>query len=248
MTLHETSITIQWGHAQSEARTADTDTVVRDLVNDCVRAFSLPKKDRAGTMTIYGLYRGEGNFKEQLDPRRTLRELRVQRGDRLYLAPENAHWWLGPAAPALAGMAEEQRHPLSQPASTPGPAPSAGTTCTVELAPSCWWAVPESGLVINRAFLLAHLPRRVVALERARTLVGAPSRLEYVGRSPLGHCTLARGQGWQLVALQPVYIGGVIHSGGETVVIEQTMTVLLGRAGWPLTMRVGPPLATAPQR
>lgn len=232
---YEIRIEICWGASSAERkeRLERLDTLVSDLINSCKKDYGLPG-EREGEMIRYALYRGQSFEKERLDRGRTLRTLRIQNGEVLYIAPDGVPWWKVHTDPPTT--------PSQTPPETRAPAPSPveqrPIPCTIELAPGCVQPIGEAGLIINREYLMRTLPASVMALERARNLLNFASRLQSVSRSERGHCFIGWRQGWYLYAYEPVYIGGVKYSRGEAIALEQTTTLLLGREGWPVTVRL----------
>lgn len=216
------TIEIHLGSAQRQTRSEDVELRVGDLINRCKLYYALPEQD-GGELIRYGLYHGPGAERRPLPPANSLREARVQNGDELYLSRQDRPWWRAP----------EPAQPELPPADE-RPAP-----CQVELAQGCTFLVPpEAGVAINRDFLFRHLPQPTVARERRRAFLGLPSRLEYVSKSERGHCRLAWGQGWWLSAHKTIYIAGARHDSGARILIARATTLLLGRDGWPITIRV----------
>lgn len=249
MTTHEIPIRIFLGPsaADERAKVFEADTLIGDLITYCKKDFRLPVQDTSGEMIRYMLYREQSGAKAKLDTGRSLRMLRIQRFEVLYLADERRIWWHGSSL-GTEPLKIKVPHP-APPSPAPSPRPLTGTSsptsqprpagpCSVELAPGCVRQVPEMGLIVNRDYLIQQLPKSVSARERALILMGLQSRLEAVSRDTQGHCALVYRQGWYLLAQHTIYIGSNKHSHGEAVPLEQTVTMLLGRDGWPITIRL----------
>ncbi|NTV65374.1 MAG: hypothetical protein HGA65_17830 [Oscillochloris sp.] len=233
----------------------NVDTLISDLITYCKRDLRLPEQDSTGEMIRYAFYRKQGVGMEKLNQSHSLRILRIKKHEDLFLANEGRIWWQGAPSslhtPPPVGPGTEPLNPHppvtvrppppANPPKPPIPPPSTypvPSSCSVELAPNCVFQVPEIGLKINREYLIQNLPMSVSARERALVLVGMQSRLEAVSRSTEGHCMLIYRQHWYLVANHTIYIGSNKHSHGEALPLEQTVTILLGRAGWPITIRL----------
>jgi hypothetical protein len=218
-----------------------------DLMIGWKKDYRLPEQDQQGELIRYVVYRGRGSEKVQLDLQSSLRRQHISEFEALYLSDERRIWWANSAAPPPApsgNPAPRQTEPLSR-GKRKEPSPSERSTastvllpCSVELAPNCVRQVPETGLVINREYLLATLPKSVVALEHGLNLIGRTSRLLAVSRGEPGHCSIVRQQNWYLVAHNTVYIGSAKYRRNEALPLDQTVTVLLGREGWPITIRL----------
>ncbi|MEI7644717.1 MAG: hypothetical protein WCJ55_10595 [Chloroflexales bacterium] len=175
MTTHEITIRIRLGPSAADQRDKvfEADTLIGDLITYCKKDFRLPEQDTSGEMIRYMLYREQSGAKAKLDKARSLRMLRVQSYEVLYLADERRTWWQGSAAPsgfrAQTGPGTEPlggvRRPVSEvlpgpvapppPVSGP-PRPIGSIPCSIELAPGCVRQVAETGQVINRDYLTDH--------------------------------------------------------------------------------------------
>lgn len=242
MTTHEIEIQVHFGPSAADLRRQkfSADTLISDLITFCKRDFRLPEQ-RAGMMIRYGFYRKQGADRVKLDPNLSLRFLRIAPHEDLYLADEGRLWWQA-TGPVTAPLLPRDQSEAGPPPPPPPPPPV--SACSVELAPGCVIQVPEAGLKINRDYLIQHLPMSVSARERALVLIGATSRLEAVSRDLEGHCVLVYRQHWYLIANHTIYIGSSKYSHGEALPLEQTITILLGRAGWPITIRLHSTLIT----
>ena len=259
MTTHDIPIRIRLGPsaADQKDKVFEADTLIGDVITYCKKDFGLPPQNKtSGEMIRYALYREQGSVKVKIDKDRSLRMLRIHAYEVLYLADECHIWWQGalpsrpgPATEPLVGGVPRLRPPSEvitpkpPPISTPLPV-SGSTPCSIELAPGCVRHVPESGQIINRDYLIQQLPMSVSARERGMVLMGMQSRLESVSRDTQGHCSLTYRQGWYLLAHHTVYIGSNKHSNSEALPLEQTVTLLLGRNGWPITIRLHSTLIT----
>lgn len=229
-----------------------------DLIIDWKKVYQLAEQDQQGEMIRYELYRDVKGRKERVDPKLSLRNLRFQPHQELYLVDAQHPWCLAgmplpsrvtyqPGTEPLRGPAtrsspEPPRPPIAQPVGRPAPPPLASsfmiTPCSIEIAPNCVRQIGESGVVINREYLLQELPPSVLTRERALVLIGLASRLSAVSRSHPGHCSLLWRQSWYLIAHSSLYIGSAKYSCNEAIQVDQTVTVLLGREGWPVTIRL----------
>lgn len=226
-----------------------------DLITGWKKDYHLAEQDRQGEMIRYALYRELKGAKVQVDLAQSLRSLRFQAHQILYLTNARHLWW--PSNPSLSPSPAKETAPLnpkrlsnhqtalSSPAPTPvgapiytAPRPTLLTPCSLELAPGCVRQIGEAGVVINREYLLQELPPSVRTRERALVLIGLASRLSAVSRGNPGHCSLLWRQSWYLIAHSSLYIGSTRHSHNEAIQVDQTVTVLLGREGWPLTIRL----------
>ncbi|WP_124681988.1 hypothetical protein [Candidatus Viridilinea mediisalina] len=204
-------------------------------------------------MIRYQLYRESEGKKVPVDPKKSLRDLRFQAYQELFLTDACHPWWQGttsqptttsqskaPGTAPLRGPATSKRVTT---ATTPNPSPSSRplpsfSPCSIELAPGCVRQIGETGVVINRDYLLRELPKSVSTLERTLMWMRQESRLLAVSRSDNGHCSIVWKQSWYLMAHHPVYISGTKYSRNEAIQIEETVTLLLGRDGWPITIRL----------
>ena len=244
------TIRIRLGPSAAEQRDQafEADTLIGNLITYCKQDYRLPEQDTSGEMIRYALYREQGVAKEKLDKGQSLRILRIQAGDVLCLADERRIWWQSPGGTEPLRNGKGPRPPQPPPPrannhppiSPPPPPPRlvSSIPCSIELAPGCVRTVPEVGLIVNREYLIQQLPKSVSTRERALILMGLQSRLETVSRDPEGHCTLLYRQGWYLLARHTVYIGSNKHNNSEALPLEQTVTLLLGSNGWPITIRL----------
>ena len=237
------------GSADQSDQAFEADTLIGSLITYCKQDFRLPEQDN-GEMIRYALYREQGAAKVKLDKGQSLRILRIQAYDVLYLADERRIWWQSsgteplrngsksPRPPQPTPPPSNTRPPISSPLPQTPPRPVSSIPCSIELAPGCVRTVPEVGLIINREYLLQQLPKSVSTRERALILMGLQSRLEMVSRDSEGHCALVYRQGWYLLARHTVYIGSNKYNNSEALPLEQTVTLLLGSNGWPITIRL----------
>ena len=227
------------------------DTTIADLIIYCKKEYRLPEQDRDGEMVRYALYRKQGNAHAVLDKKRTLRTLRIQPYEVLYLASERQPWWQANAArpsgrtaplrPKSVGNLPPVPPATEPPASSPRAEPALvdrNRSCSIELAPGCVRSVPGEGLIINRTYLLQQLPTSVAMREKGLVMFGMNSRLQAVSNHDQGHCAIKWNNGWYLHAYRPVYISGHKYDRCEALALDQTTTLVLGRDGWPLTVRL----------
>ncbi len=230
---------------------------IGDLITSWKKDYRLSETDRQGEMIRYVLYYDRGAEQVRADLERSLRQLRVPAFVVLYLGDERQLWWQnGPASSTTSGSAKPGTAPLNPLRNGPRPTPASASSglptaqpappiataavipCSIELAPGCVRSITASGVVINRDYLLRELPQSICTRERALGMVGIASRLMAVSRSETGHCSLIWRQSWYLIAHSPVYLGATRYNHNEAVPIDQTMTILLGRNGWPITIRL----------
>jgi hypothetical protein len=244
--------------ADQREQLVSPDITIADLIIYCKKDYCLPEQDCDGEMVRYALYRKQGNARAILDKNRTLRTLRIQPYEVLYLASERHPWWQSNAArPSGRTAPLRPKSPGNQPpppvvaapappiAATPAPASRAepasadrSRSCSIELSPGCIRPVPGEGLIINRTYLLQQLPNSVAMREKGLVMFGMNSRLQAVSNQDQGHCVIKWNNGWYLHAYRPVYVSGQKYDRGEAFALDQTTTLILGRDGWPLTVRL----------
>jgi hypothetical protein len=112
------------------------------------------------------------------------------------------------------------------------------SSCHVELAPGCIFPVPESGLTIDRDFLIKRLPSGCIEIERARACIKLGSRLDVVSNDARGHCSIRWQNGWTLYAHHSVLVGEVLYDSGAALALRSTNALKLGRNGWPIIVRL----------
>ncbi|MBP1467298.1 hypothetical protein EYB53_016415 [Candidatus Chloroploca sp. M-50] len=235
--MAEIKIRLRLGPSSADQRELNIsdEKIVGDLITYWKKDYRLAEQDAQGELIPYALYRDHGSHKERIDPKRTLRSLRMQAFEELYLADTRQPWCQGQ---------KPTTQPLKEPkTSNPVPPPDPITRpafgpCSIEIAPGCVHQIGEKGLVLNREYLLKELPKSVVARERALTMLGIESRLGAVSRGEPGHCSIIWRQNWYLIAHHQIYISGTKYTRNEAVQINQTTTLLLGREGWPITIRL----------
>lgn len=111
--------------------------------------------------------------------------------------------------------------------------------CQIELWPTYVCSIPAGGVAISRDLLSAHLPAWVIATERVRAGLSVLSSLEQISNATAGHCSIRWRGRWSLFAHSPVTIGGVICLQGAEIPLLRTTTLLIGQAGWPVTVHLG---------
>lgn len=240
--MHEITLIIHTGPHAADRReqVIALDTLIGDLITYCRKDYRLQEQDARGELIEYGLFLERGGQRVRLDPQRSLRSLRLPNYPVLYLSDVTRVWWpMGSTAPLTPPEPPPTNtKPIGSqpPISVPEPRP----TVSVELAAGCSHPVPENGLIITRKFLLSTLPRVIVAREQARQLIGLESALQAVSRRAEGHCAILWARGWYLHAYRPIYLqeGATKLDHGETLPLDQTTRVVLGRNGWPITIRL----------
>lgn len=253
--MHDITIIIYTGPraGDRQVQLVPLDVPIVDLLTNFRKDFRLPEQDARGNLITYGLFIERDGQRVRLDQQRTLRSLRLQSHADLYIADVAHLWWplavtdrLRPLdgqrpQPPQPVQPLQQPPPVKPPLQSPPPlAEPQPAVCIVELAQGCSRTVSENRLVITRRYLLDNLPKSIVAREQARTLIGLDSALQAVSNRQDGHCALIWARGWYLHAFRPVYLqdGQVKLDGGETFPLEQTTRLILGRQGWPITVRL----------
>lgn len=251
--MADITIRLYIGPSSSDLREliVPTERPLGDLIIDWKKVYHLAEQDSQGEMIRYQLYRESEGKKVSVDPKKSLRDLRFQAYQELFLTDARHPWWQGanpqpsttsqakpPGTAPLRGPATS-KHPTATTAPNPisRPLPSF-SPCSIELAPGCVRQIGETGVVINRDYLLHELPKSVSTLERTLMWMRQESRLLAVSRSEKGHCSIVWKQSWYLMAHHPIYISGNKYSRNEAIQIEETVTLLLGRDGWPITLRL----------
>ncbi len=244
--------------ADQREQLVSPDITIADLIIYCKKDYHLPEQDRDGEMVRYALYRKQGNTRAILEKSRTLRTLRIQPYEVLYLSSERHPWWQANAARPSGRTAPLRAKPAGNQSAPPPPVESAPVTaprvepptvdrsrsCSIELAPGCIRPVPGEGLMINRTYLLQQLPASVAMREKGLVMFGMNSRLQAVSNNEQGHCVIKWNNGWYLHAYRPVYINGQKYDRGEALALDQTTTLVLGRDGWTLTVRLSSTIFT----
>ena len=207
---------------------ADSAQLVGELVVAlrCLGGAHLPERDADDAAIPYALFRKIAGARLPLrEQHMTLAQAAIRDGDTLWLADVRKPWWHAAESPA------------------PQPMPPQGSTalhaadCSLQIAAGVSASVPRAGLELGRAYLLRHLPHAVLVREHALSLAGRRSRLHAVSRRL--HCAIRHGAaGWTLQVYAPTFVEGHCYTDGMSLPLAASTTLLLGREGWPVALRL----------
>ncbi len=239
---------------QHQVPDVSTSTLLGDLMTGWRKDYGLREQDAQGNLIQYGLFMHREGRTVRLDTSRTLRTLRVTAFATLYLS-DVKHLWI--PLPSTDQLRPPLVPPISPPIPPPVPpnlppipppvpqnSPPIPPMCTVELAPGCSRSIADGELQITRSYLLDALPRNIAIREKARMVLGFSSPLQAVSMREGGHCAIRWARGWYLHAFKPVFLGEQKLDHGEALLLEQTTTLVIGREGWPITIRLSSTLFT----
>lgn len=218
-----------WSESDHKTFQVDSDHALGDIVTEIKEQLGpqLPECNAQDCVIEYSLFKETNGQREPLLARkRTLTQLRILEGDQLFLADRHGPWWEQPAPLLHRRAIQTPRMPFAP-----------RSRCQLQLAPGVLIDVPQSGLELSRAYLVEALPQRLVKLENAKHFAGLTSRLHAVSRKQ--HCDiLPQSSAWLLRAHDLCYAQGRELPSGATTPLTAPLTLVLGRAGWPIHIRL----------
>lgn len=228
--MSEVRVTVCWGPDRARPFCMEEGSLLQEFIEEIqtVVASQLPEQEHSERI-VYALFRkdAEGGYEQLRNRHQTLKAARIVGGKELYFANPKQPWW---------EVQSIQPLPLSGNGEAVL-ASSAGTTCDLLVGDGRVVQVAVTGVVINRAYLLQHLPRPMRLKEEARLFMGLPSRLMQVGREH--HAEVWREDGrWFVRATRPMYVNGRFIDRGVTLPVNVSVKIVLGRDGWPIELRL----------
>jgi hypothetical protein len=113
-------------------------------------------------------------------------------------------------------------------------------TCHVELIQGLEIDVPRKGLLLNRPYLLKHLPAPVIERELQRIKREGDSPLQAVSRDK--HCEIFfNGDAWAIRSYKSTYVDNdrLYNEQLQPLITGRAVRVILGERGWPIAIHVG---------
>jgi hypothetical protein len=219
----------------SKDHSLDPEMSIGEVINDLLSSNRIEPFRSDGTRIEYGLFKDDG---VQIDRGKKVGEV-LRSGETVYLSDEKNPWFIRqPNFPQ-----SQPSRPRETPQTEPFVRPKERSTyaCRLHLARGCVFTIPHESIVIDRDFLLKHLP----AGERLRQEV----EIRLYGDSALGrvsrdrHCEIFRqGDRWILRAIKPVYADDRTYKDGMTRVIDNRVKIIVGGPkGWPIDIELYQP-------
>jgi hypothetical protein len=228
---------VWWGDTVGEHFELDSTKRVDDLI-EMVRLHAgsqLSDTDPDGHPIHYILYKIEDGQREKISGHRSLANAKINDDVQLHLVDQKAPWQQEQITGRLGPRPSRERQVGDTPPSTSKPQSQTPTAiqqaCRLQVVDGGMVDVSHEGIVLDRGYLLKHLPTLIVAREQLKILFGIESRLGGVSRQP--HCEIIhQQQQWFLRAFKPTYINGRMYEGKATVMLTRSTILMLGRDGW----------------
>lgn len=209
----------------------DPERSIGEVINDLLSSNHTESFGSDGTRIVYGLFKADG---VQIDRRKKVGEV-LRSGETVYLSDEKNLWFIRQSNFPQSEPPRPREKPQTEPLVRPKYA------CRLHLARDCVFTIPHESIVIDRNFLLKHLPAGERLRQEVETRLYGESALGRVSRDR--HCEIFRqGERWILRAIKPVYADNRTYKDGMTRVIDNRVKIIVGGPkGWPIDIELYQP-------
>ncbi len=203
------------------------DISIDEAINELVDNLKLEKFSKENRIR-YGLFFPDDG--SQIDGKKRVGDI-LDDGMELYLADVSNPWFRRPPRTQSPGL---------RPSPPPPPPRNEVQACRLRLAHGCTYTIPNDRVIIDRSFLIEHLPKSEVIRQDVQKRMFGNAPLGSVSRDP--HCEVfRRGERWFIRAIHSVYVNGKRYKGTEIPVTGSLMEIVLGDKGWHITIELFTP-------